>query len=267
MFGIPSSSQSLSRLSQSPSPFKSEGKSVAFSGSVPQFDSSISLQPSLSSSKSSISTGSLFEGGNNSFGCPSPSVSSQPAGSSGNASGPAVQLLVTGDSGPSHTPSPSVSGLVGEVPIGKPVSFTLSMPSPSISLSESSHIPSPSRSSGALEAFSGSEPQFSSDVSGYPSLSSSSSAYGGPVQSESLFGSPSPSVSTGKVGSSGKGSGPAKQTPGTALIPSQNPSPSVSGFKESVPSEDSFKSLEPSLSSSKSSVNPGGLRIESSDPL
>ena len=259
----------MSRLSQIPSPFRSVGKSVAFTGSESQLTSSISLHPSLSSSRSSVNAGSLFEGGNNSLGCPSPSVSSQPAGSSGNASGPGIQLLVTGDSGPSQTPSPSVSGLVGEVPGGaveSSVSLTLSIPSPSMSSSSTSQMVSPSMSSGVLLASRESEPHASSDTSGYPSLSSSSSAYGGPVQSESSSGNPSPSVSTGKVGSSGNGSGPAKQTPGTALIPSQKPSPSVSGFKESVPSVDSFKSVEPSLSSSKSSVRPGGGLMESLFP-
>ena len=45
----------------------------------------------------------------------SPSVSSEAAGSSGNASGPATQILASGVAGPSQTPSPSVSGLAGSV--------------------------------------------------------------------------------------------------------------------------------------------------------
>ena len=175
-------------------------------------------------------------------------------------------MLVTGDSGPSQTPSPSVSGLVGEVPTGKPVSLMLSIPSPSMSSSSPSQMVSPSMSSGMLLASRESDPHASSETSGYPSLSSSSSAYGGPVQSESSSGNPSPSVSTGKVGSFGYGSGPAKQTPDTALIPSQKPSPSVSGFNGSVPFVISSISLAPSPSSSKSSVRPGGGLMESLFP-
>ena len=184
-------------------------------------------------------------------------------------SGPAVQLLVTGDSGPSQIPSPSVSGLVGELPGGtprSPVSLTLSIPSPSLSSSASSQMVSPSISAGMLLASSESEPHASSETSGNPSLSSSSSANGGPVQPESSSGSPSPSVSNGKFGSFGYGSGPAKQTPATALMPSQKPSPSVSGFNGSVPLAISSRSLAPSLSSSKSSVRPGGARMESLSP-
>ena len=184
-------------------------------------------------------------------------------------SGPAVQLLVTGDSGPSQIPSPSVSGLVGELPGGtprSPVSLTLSIPSPSLSSSASSQMVSPSISAGMLLASSESEPHASSETSGNPSLSSSSSANGGPVQPESSSGSPSPSVSNGKFGSFGYGSGPAKQTPATALMPSQKPSPSVSGFNGSVPLVISSSSLIPSLSSSKSSVRPGGARMESLSP-
>ena len=268
-FGMPSSSQSRSRTSQTPSPLRSSGTSVTFTGSEPQFTSSISVQPSLSSSRSSSSGGVLFEGGNNSFGYPSPSVSCHADGSSGNISGPAVQLLVTGDSGPSQIPSPSVSGLIGELPGGTPrapVSLTLSIPSPSLSSSSPSQMVSPSMSAGMLLASSESEPHASSEASGNPSLSSSSSANGGPVQPESSSGNPSPSVSNGIFGSFGYGSGPEKQTPATALIPSQNPSPSVSGSIGSVPFATSSRSLAPSPSSSKSSVRPGGARIESSSP-
>ena len=50
-----------------------------------------------------------------------------------------------------------------------------------------------------------------------------------------VSGIPSPSVSACADGSSGKASGPASQTPATAVGPSQYPSPSVSGSRGSVP--------------------------------
>ncbi len=167
-FGMPSSSQSSSRTSQRPSPLRSTGMSVSLSESVPQAISSRSSQPSSSSSRSSMRAGSLveFTPGTKSSGLPSPSVSLEADGSSGKASGPAVQLLVTGDSGPSQTPSPSVSGLSGSVPIGRPVSLRLSIPSPSMSRSSPSQIASPSMSSGIEVAFFESELQASSEISG-----------------------------------------------------------------------------------------------------
>ena len=167
-FGIPSSSQSRSSTSQIPSPFSSTGMSVSSTGSEPQLTSSMSLHPSLSSSVSSSRGGTLVDGGNNSFGYPSPSVSSHADGSSGNISGPAVQSLVTGDSGPSQMPSPSVSGLIGEEPGGtvvSPASFTFSIPSPSMSGSSPSQMASPSISAGILLASSESEPHASSETS------------------------------------------------------------------------------------------------------
>ena len=56
-----------------------------------------------------------MDGGFRVSGFPSPSVSVSPAGSVGNASGPATQ---SGSNaiGPSHIPSPSVSGSSGFVP-------------------------------------------------------------------------------------------------------------------------------------------------------
>ena len=77
----------------------------------------MSSRPSPSSSISSINAGSLLEStpGNMVSGWPSPSVSVSADGSSGKASGPATQS--GGEAtGPSHIPSPSVSGLVGLVP-------------------------------------------------------------------------------------------------------------------------------------------------------
>ena len=70
---------------------------------------------------------------------------------------------------------------------------------------------------------------------------------------------PSPSVSAHSVGSVGNASGPASQTPATAVGPSQTPSSSVSGSSGSVAgSEDaSSVSSSPSPSSSWSSKSGG----------
>ena len=75
-----------------------------------------SSKPSPSSSSSSTSGGTLVESPSMVSGMPSPSVSVSADGSSGKASGPAVHTPGTA-LGPSHMPSPSVSGLVGLVPV------------------------------------------------------------------------------------------------------------------------------------------------------
>ena len=73
--------------------------------------------------------------------------------SRGKASGPGVQMLAFGVAGPSHTPSPSVSGLsvLVELP-PKSISSSFGIPSPSISSSRASHVPSPSISCGVEPA-------------------------------------------------------------------------------------------------------------------
>ena len=105
---------------------------------MPVLVSLTSSRPSPSSSKSSTSGGTLLEStpGTKVSGSPSPSVSVSADGSSGKASGPATQF--GGEAtGPSHIPSPSVSGLVGSVP-----SFASSVSElPSLSSSKSSINP------------------------------------------------------------------------------------------------------------------------------
>ena len=154
-----------SSASQMPSPSVSAGTLAASTVlEVPQASSSASDHVSSSSSRSSTSGGWLVEGtpGTNWSGLPSPSVSLAPAGSSGKASGPATHPPLAGASGPSHTPSPSLSGLVELVSSGRPSSSSLRMPSPSTSSSIRSQMPSPSMSSGMLVASSGSLSQVSS---------------------------------------------------------------------------------------------------------
>ena len=143
---------------------------------------------SSSSSRSSISGGTLVDVPSKRSGMPSPSVSWTPAASSGNASGPASQPPLAGASGPSQTPSPSVSGLSSSLPSGWPSSTMLAIPSPSISGSRASQIPSPSMSLGVLVELSGSVRQSFSIVSRNPSLSSSSSATNPPGPSGSSSG-------------------------------------------------------------------------------
>ena len=157
-----------SSASQMPSPSVSTGTLAASVGlEVPQASSSASDHVSSSSSRSSTSGGWLVEvtPGTNWSGLPSPSVSLAPAGSSGKASGPATHPPLAGASGPSHTPSPSLSGLVELVSMGKPSSSSLGIPSPSTSSSIRSQMPSPSMSSGMLMASSGSLSQVTSVVS------------------------------------------------------------------------------------------------------
>ena len=110
-----------------------------------------------------------------------------------------------------------------------------------------SQIPSES-----VSGFSGSVPV--SEPSTYVPVSVSI-ASSSPSPSSSVSASlpiPSPSVSSHSAGSRGKASGPASQTPATAIGPSQCPSPSVSGSSGSVAgSEDaSAASSIPSPSSS-----------------
>ena len=73
-----------------------------------------------------------MDGGFRVSGLPSPSVSVSPAGSVGNASGPATQCGLTAIA-PSHIPSPSVSGFSGSVPSAS--SSKSEIPSPSSSKS------------------------------------------------------------------------------------------------------------------------------------
>ena len=103
-----------------------------------------SSNPSPSSSKSSTKAGSDVESPVIESGIPSPSVSVSADGSNGNASGPAVQILGTAF-GPSHIPSPSVSGFVESVP---PIVSSESI-IPSLSSSKSSIRPG---ESGLLES-------------------------------------------------------------------------------------------------------------------
>ena len=112
---------------------------VLVNGSVPQAISSLSETPSLSSSKSSINCGSEVETPTNESGFPSPSVSTEAAGSSGNAS------------------------------------ISSTTPSSSLSWSKLSQNPSPSKSTGVLVSSKESVPQTSSHESIHPSLSSSKS--------------------------------------------------------------------------------------------
>ena len=133
---------------------------------LPQAVSSTSDQPSLSSSRSSVSVDS--------------------------------PVTVSG------MPSPSVS-VVADASRGK-ASALLNTVSPSISKSYSSHSKSPSRSSGTDDALSGSVPHEFSIVSAKPSLSSSESATSGGVDVDSPVsssGNPSPSVSKYAASSSG----------------------------------------------------------------
>ena len=165
----------------------------------------------------------------------------------GKASGPATHTPVRGASGPSQTPSPSVSARSGEVPGALAsiqtvefVSLAFSMPSPSRSRSSPSQMASPSRSFGKEVGSNSLDPQANSEASGYPSPSSSSSPTKPPGPSGSTSGNPSPSVSSGEVPSRGSGSGPRQMRFPSASRssdagPSQKPSPSVSGSRGSVP--------------------------------
>ena len=83
----------------------------------PQAASSRSVQLSLSSSVSSVNP--VVETPSNWSGIPSLSVSIDAAESFGNASGPAVQTFagIAGTTGPSQTPSPSVSAFHALVPV------------------------------------------------------------------------------------------------------------------------------------------------------
>ena len=163
-----------SRASQIPSSSPSSGTLDESFELVPQDDSCSSVQSSLSSSVSA--TKSVVSPGTNSSGIPSPSVSIDAAESLGNASGPAAQtsLGLTGTIEPSQIPSPSLSALDGLVPFS--TSSELDMPSPSISSSRASQIPSPSKSLGDDVSSNGSVEHPVSAESEYPSLSSSISS-------------------------------------------------------------------------------------------
>ena len=154
-------SKMSSIASHIPSPSWS-GNALTTLGSVPQSNSVWSSIKSLSSSSSSVSP--VVESPFSSSGIPSPSVSSEAAGSVGNASGPATQILASGVAGPSQTPSPSESGFAGsdnestsfkKSPVL--VSSSLRIPSPSISSSSESQIPSPSMSAGVSSTSNGSD--------------------------------------------------------------------------------------------------------------
>ena len=106
-----------SRLSQIPSASSSPGTLFESVLTVPQDVSISSDQVSLSSSRSSTRGGVLVDSPFKVSGMPSPSLSTEPAGSSGNTSGPAVQPPFAGTCGPSHTPSPSLSAFIEAVPV------------------------------------------------------------------------------------------------------------------------------------------------------
>ena len=144
-----------------------------------------------------------------------------------------VPVIVSG------MPSPSVSAWA-DGSVGKASGPASQTPA---TASAPSQYPSPS-----VSGLVGSWPIASSSRSEIPSLSSSSSA---------SLPMPSPSKSSHSVGSVGKASGPASQTPANAIGPSQYPSPSVSGLVESVPVALSSRSVRPSLSSSSSATRPG----------
>ena len=191
-----------SSRSQIPSPSVSVGTSIGSIGEEEQASSVSSDQVSLSSSKSSISAGSLVDSPINSSGIPSPSVSLNADGSSGNSSGPTAHPPLAGISGPSQIPSPSVSGFSESVLSGAPNSSSFAIPSPSMSVSMMSQIPSPSMSLGKLVSLNGSVEHSTSCSSKKVSLSSSSSSTKVPMYpSGNSFGIPSPSVSIGKFGS------------------------------------------------------------------
>ena len=60
-------------------------------------------------------------------------------------------MLAFGVAGPSHTPSPSVSGLLVLVELPpKSISSSFGIPSPSMSSSRASQLPSPSMSEGIV---------------------------------------------------------------------------------------------------------------------
>ena len=106
-----------SKASHVPSPSVSSGRSMASTVLLPHKASISSDHVSSSSSRSSTSGGVLVEFPLSASGMPSPSVSSDAAASCGNASGPAEQPPLAGTSGPSQTPSPSVSAFAGSVPV------------------------------------------------------------------------------------------------------------------------------------------------------
>ena len=135
----PSPSSSSSTLLQIRSPSESTGVELLSALVVPHSDSCVSVQPSLSSSSSAISP--VDDSPFNSSGIPSPSVSTDAALSFGKASGPATQIVSFGVLGPSQIPSPSESAFIVLV-----CSSPSSIWSPELA-SSSFGIPSPSMSS------------------------------------------------------------------------------------------------------------------------
>ena len=89
-------SRFVSRLSQISSASSSLGTLFESTLSVPHAASISSDQASLSSSRSSTRGGELVDSPFKVSGMPSPSLSTEPAGSSGNTSGPAVQPPLAG---------------------------------------------------------------------------------------------------------------------------------------------------------------------------
>ena len=157
---------------------------------LPFVSSSISVRPSLSSSRSSTRAGSDVELPVIVSGIPSPSVSLLAEGSSGKSSN---SLL---------TPSPSLSK-ISQIP-----STTIGpsqIPSPSVSAFRGSVSPA------STVPF----PFASSNVSFKPSPSSSGS---------SLLPVPSPSVSNHSEGSNGKASGPASHMRTSLIVTETGPS-------------------------------------------
>ena len=110
-------SRIVSSASQIPSPSSSPGTLFWSVMSVPQVASIVSNQVSLSSSRSSTRGGVLVDSPFKVSGIPSPSLSMEPAESNGNASGPTEQPPLAGTSGPSQTPSPSLSAFDESVPV------------------------------------------------------------------------------------------------------------------------------------------------------
>ena len=160
----------MSSASHIPSSSPSNGILAPFIEFVPQNASSTSDHPSPSSSVSALSP------------VPSPSVSIVSEESRGKSSGPGIQMLAFGVAGPSHTPSPSVSGLLVLVEFpNMSISSSFGIPSPSISSSRASHIPSPSLSCGVKPAFCESVIQSLSAASENPSPSSSVSSIRSPM--------------------------------------------------------------------------------------
>ena len=173
----PSTSGS-SLTSQMPLSLASTGMLEALSGSVPHSISTVSFQPSPSSSMSSTRL-PKYGVYRMLSGSPSPSVSVWAPESSGYASSISSEpSLSSSSSKMSHDWSASLSSgtlveSIGSVP--QAFSRPSAQPSPSVSDSSASQTPLPSKSDGVSLGSSGSEIQVASSSSVKPSSSSSSS--------------------------------------------------------------------------------------------